>query len=146
MTFRLAHWSATTLVALGLVTTASMAGCTGGATGGVCTLVGCDDAVTFQLPPEVLAAESYIVEACVDGDCHTWDGPSDGPTEVVPVGSAPVRSDAGRTVAIDMSVVVDGREIELEVDDRVRLETTYPNGRHCPPACRQATVTASVAR
>lgn len=143
---RLARWSArVTLVALGLVATTSMGGCVGGATGGACTMIGCDDAVIFQLPPKVLAGESYAVEACVDGDCRTWGGPPEGSPDVVALWSVPVRADAGRSVAVEVSVVVDGREIDLEVEDRVRLETTYPNGRRCPPGCRSATVTASLA-
>lgn len=135
----------TTLMALGLVMSASVAACTGGTSGGACTLIGCDDAVTFQLPLELLTGDSYTVEACVDGDCRTWDPPSGGAAEVVPLWTVPVRADAGRSVAVEMSVVDDGREIELEVDDRIRLETTYPNGRSCPPACRSATVTARLA-
>ena len=134
-----------TLVALGFITTASVASCGSGAAGGACTLIACDDAVTFQLQPELLAGDRYTVEACVDGDCRIWDGPPNGAANVLHLWSVPVRADAPRSVTVDVSVVVDGRELEVEVEDRVRLDTAYPNGRHCPPACRSATVTASLA-
>jgi hypothetical protein len=124
----------------------------GGRDGGaVCTLIGCVDAVQFELPAELLSVRTEVV-ACADGRCVTWRGPTwldeespggQGPHGTVPVLAVPLDADVGRSVAVSVEVTEGGIPVEIVVPDRVPVRVTEPNGPGCG-TCRDAHVVVAL--
>jgi hypothetical protein len=122
----------------------------------VCTAIGCDSQVVFELAEIELASDrSYEIEACLDDLCEAAT------VQPPPRGATIVGQRGGLTISADENFVAlvlpkgdysgaraaslriqpgDGDAFEIEVE--VELERTQPNGPNCPPVCWQAIVRA----
>lgn len=123
----------------------------------VCTLIGCESQVVFELDRDLASGASYQVRACIDDRCEeaTVDVP---PAQgaAVPAGSAGpfVLDPQHDTVAFLLGegdfngthtvslTVGDGSGEPVELAGDVEFEHLQPNGEGCEPICWQATLTA----
>ena len=109
-------------------TAAVLAGCT---PFGACTLIGCNDGLSVRFDRQPVGA--FRIEATVPDD----------PTVV-----AIECTDAASCLLMFPDLVAEQVTLRLITQQgtytqqfQPRYEDSYPNGRRCGPACRQATVT-----
>ncbi|HEX6373937.1 MAG TPA: hypothetical protein VF006_33725 [Longimicrobium sp.] len=109
-------------------TAALLAGCS---PFGACTLIGCLDglSVQFNRPP----AGAFRIEATVPND------PTVVAIECADVASCPLMFSGLVAEQVTLRLITQQGTITQQFQPR--YEETYPNGRRCGPACRQATVT-----
>jgi len=116
----------------------------------LCTLIGCDSAVIFQVPVDLEVDIAYDVEACVDDVCERQvlrvPLPADGPFTGTTQGSISLFIDTDtitytlgdRELPGDhharLTVRRDGDPI-VEDETDVQFARTQPNGPGCEPVC-----------
>ncbi|HEX9890160.1 MAG TPA: hypothetical protein VGA69_11815 [Nitriliruptorales bacterium] len=125
-----------------------------------CTLIGCENALTFQLTDvDLRAGVTYDVEVCVDDSCTRADVVVPPAGDGAPVGARvgqlyvdPESDQIQRLGQLGLEGDLSGvHEVSLEVRDEAgellvatRGETGFersePNGEGCPPVCWAATV------
>ena len=123
----------------------------------VCTLIGCESQMVFELDGDLASGASYQVEACIDDRCEeaTVDVPP-AQAGAVPAGSAGAfvldpqndvvvfllgEGDFRGTHAVSLSVD-DGSGEPVDLEGDVEFEHLQPNGAGCEPICWHATLTA----
>lgn len=102
-----------------------------------CTLVGCEDGITAQIGPDVLAgADGEItVETCADGTCHPDRvDPALSPHGVLTGVPAPGLS-PGDEVTVTVTVTDEAGAVLADVRERITMERSQPNGPDCGPGC-----------
>ena len=152
-------------IASGLITALLLGGCSfltvGSATPTqdlrVCTLIGCESQVVFELDIDLASGTTYELRACIDDRCEQASvaiPPTDG--AAVPAGSeGPFvldpqndvvafligEGDFPGTHAVSLTLD-DGSRNTRGLEGDVEFERLQPNGEGCEPICWQATVTA----
>jgi len=124
--------------------------------GPICTLIGCESHVRFELTAlDLEPGSTYDVEVCLDDRCEsaTVDIPGldagpgaaggDGSIILDPTGDTivlvlPDGDYGGRHAASLRLVGPDGENVEL--DGPIEFERLQPNGPDCAPVCWQAVV------
>lgn len=116
-----------------------------------CTQIGCESAITFLVPHDLVAEESYEVEACVGVRCSTETlevpAPAHGPYVGVDAGDITLMIDTDRVLlrlpeqdwsgTHEVSLVVRDASgtILTDAETETDFERQQPNGPDCPPTC-----------
>ena len=126
-------------------------GCRGPAPGGtapplICTQIGCESGVEFDLAQSLVEDRSYEIEACADTFCRS-------DTVDIPTGFSgrrvqelevaldrillilPEADYAGRRRVSLLVRDAESGEVLAQVEDDVEFERLQPNGPDCPPVC-----------
>ena len=131
--------------------TSPFTGCSGDdrAGGRACTEIGCSDGVTFVVARRAIEpVRGVVAKACLDGRCRTHRIDPDQFSEPggVPIDAwfPPDTLDARATHRASITIQ-EGRRTIFELERRIELETSQPNGAGCPPTCHNATVRITAA-
>ena len=134
-------------------------GTIGGSSGGLvlgCTLIGCQDGITFE-SNQLVPGQQYTISVCLNNRCSTMTTTAefldpagstdstvvdpDRPTQPF-VRIAVVLLDVADTVDLDLTIeAVEDRGVIYEASGPVTFTASYPNGIDCPPPCWGATIT-----
>jgi hypothetical protein len=115
----------------------------------MCTLIGCESQVIFEIDYDIRPGSEYAVEACVDGECERAQ---------IRVSDRGVGTVANLHVSADdvVALVLHGDDYSgshavaltvespdqgtIIVEEEVEFERTQPNGPRCEPVCWIATI------
>lgn len=118
----------------------------------VCTQIGCESHILFELGVDLQPGMRYEIEACVDGECTSESVVVD-PNGFSTVGAIGVDAhrdtvglrllgdDYSGTHQVSLSIVGPGMQIS-RITEAVEFERVQPNGPGCEPVCWQAVVSA----
>ncbi|HET7685297.1 MAG TPA: hypothetical protein VFM19_02705 [Candidatus Limnocylindria bacterium] len=121
----------------------------------LCTMIGCENGVTFVLDVDLLAETAYDVEACFDGRCERQvlrvPPPTDGPFTGITLGNVGLDTGADTirlrlgegsfegSHEVSVKVLLDGATL-VDARATTELTPTRPNGPECEPLCWGAEV------
>jgi len=115
----------------------------------LCTLIGCESQVVFEIDYDIMSGSEYAVEACVDGECERAQ---------IRVSDRGVGKVANLIASADdvVALVLQGDDYSgshavaltvespeqgtIIVEEEVEFERTQPNGPRCEPVCWIATI------
>lgn len=123
--------------------------------GRFCTMIGCENGVTFRVDVDLLPEVAYDVEACFDGRCERQvlrvPPPTDGPFTGASAGNLSIDTLAD-TIRLRIGegsfegshevriVILEAGEPLVEATVTAELTATQPNGPGCEPVCWGAEV------
>lgn len=105
------------------------------AIGGVCTTAACEDGVTVEVPPEVLApaSGSVTVRTCFDDDCHEQRFPAHLARAGLYPSVHPAGLEPGMTATVTLHITDDTGALLVDHAERIVLDEVRPNGPTCGP-------------
>ncbi len=120
---------------------------------GACSMAGCfGNGITFEVTNVDLVEAGYLVELCIDEDCHSETIDSTVPADALGLGpvispfydqvwwALPGDRDWGGRQHVTFSITdADGYEL-VEWEGTIRFDRYSPNGPRCGPHCHSAHV------
>lgn len=119
----------------------------------MCTLIGCESQVQFELSEDLVPDTTYQVEGCIDGQCTSASIEVLEGGGISAEGSLRLDTIADTAVLIlddgdydgihAVSLSIDGPDgLHIEIAAETEFQRSQPNGPGCEPVCWQATIVA----